>query len=531
MIRGLYRFCAAAACALFLWNAPGAGAQTQEFGRWRKIETQDFIVYSDGREQDLRNAVADLEAYDELLRWLTQAPEVIHGAKLEIYLFRSRGSFLQAAPGASDDIAGFYSATTEITGAYAIFDDSGGFAQEILFHEYAHHFMFRYFAEAYPAWYTEGFAEFASTARITDDRVEVGGALNMRGDWLWDVRWLPLADMIARPSTADLSTVQSQRFYAQSWAIIHYCFTHEEAQAALGRYLAAVRTGAEPVPAFTQAFGVSPEEFQRTLQRYVRGQINFIRMTRRATDQHIYTVTRLPRSADVLLPLEIQLRNPLDPAEAPAVVADVRREAARWPNEIYAQSVAARAEVEIGEYARAREILAPLLAAHPRDADLLYLQGFTYFFQAVGPHADASAAPALMAEARRAFAQSSRIDPNSVPTLARYAMTFEQSSDNDNALTVLLHAHTLAPQIGEISLEAAIRLMMRRRFDDASVLLRPMAYDPHGGARARFALRMLDLARQGIVPDADALKDQDKSDDDGEDGDDDVSAPLLRALP
>ena len=41
--------------------------------------------------------------------------------------------------------------------------------QQVLFHEYTHHFMFQHFSAAYPSWYVEGFAETAATIVMKPD--------------------------------------------------------------------------------------------------------------------------------------------------------------------------------------------------------------------------------------------------------------------------------------------------------------------------------------------------------------------------
>ena len=58
-------------------------------------------------------------------------------------------------------------------------------ALKILFHEYYHHFMFRYFAGAYPGWYIEGIAELHSTLRfMPNGAFHVGDAPQARAEEL-----------------------------------------------------------------------------------------------------------------------------------------------------------------------------------------------------------------------------------------------------------------------------------------------------------------------------------------------------------
>ena len=55
--------------------------------------------------------------------------------------------------------------------------------EKVLFHEYAHHFMFQHFAAAYPDWYFEGFAETAATIVLKPDGTfHIGNPPHYRSD-------------------------------------------------------------------------------------------------------------------------------------------------------------------------------------------------------------------------------------------------------------------------------------------------------------------------------------------------------------
>lgn len=154
-------------------------------GAWLRAETPGFIVYSTGAETRVRGVAEDLEAFDALLRRMTQTTAPRSPTKLEIYLFNGPGQYQEAFPGDSSSIRGRYGARPDIIAAYAIFEDRVGMgAQDVLFHEYAHHFMYQYFANIYPAWYVEGFAEFASTVAFEDNRIVIGRVVPTRADWL-----------------------------------------------------------------------------------------------------------------------------------------------------------------------------------------------------------------------------------------------------------------------------------------------------------------------------------------------------------
>jgi hypothetical protein len=82
-----------------------------------------------------------------------------------------------------------------------------------------------------------------------------------------------------------------------------------------------------------------------------------------------------------------------------------------------------------------------------------------------------------------------------VPTLVRYAETYSGESMNDatheNYVNILLLSRQLAPQVDEISLNAANMLLRTHRAREAIPILRALAYDPHAGGGAEVAQRLL----------------------------------------
>ncbi len=469
---------------------------------WRRAESTGFIAYSSGSEGRLRDVVRDLESLDALLRRFTNAPAERSPTRLEIFLFGGRGQFQEAFPGVREDILGYYSANPDIIAAYAIFHDVEGLpAQDVLFHEYAHHFFFQYFANAYPAWYVEGFAEFISTTTFHDDRTIVGRGSDARASRLNDRRsaWMPMERLLTA-SPWQLSSADADKFYAQSWLFTHYLVMTPGKLDQFRAYLNALRHGAAPLAAFQTGFGMAPADMERTLRTYLANNPHGLALTRPTEVAHeITNVTTLPPSAGTLLPISTRVRRGVTDAEAPALLARVRQLVGAAPADRFALMTLARAEATIGEAARARALLGPYVEAHSDDVEALYLMGLTYSTDAKTLQGDAHRAQ--MTQARHYFVQAHRLDENNVAVLYRYAATYSEVSMDDatfaNMLNVLLLAHQLAPQVAQISFYAASTLMANDRNAEAAIILRPIAYDPHGGEAARQALQMLQQAERG----------------------------------
>lgn len=488
-------------CVLVLFGiATNAVAQD---GAWLRAETPGFVVYSTGAEARVRGLAEELESFDSLLRRMTQTTAPRSPTKLEIYLFNGPGQFQEAFPGESSMVRGRYSARPDIIAAYAIFRDREGLeAQDVLFHEYAHHFMYQYFANTYPAWYVEGFAEFVSTAAFEDGRIVIGRAAGVRADWLRGGSWLPMERLIeGMPHDGE----GVSRFYAQSWLFVHYIFTTEGMTAKFQSYLRALRLGAAPAEAFQTGFGTTPAAMQSALRDYFRSSPNALALTRPVIiASEGVTITRLPVTANTMLPLTTRIRRGmLSEEDAAELMARMRRMVLN-PRDRFTILSLAEAEVSYGDIAAARGFLEPYSAANPNDVQALYLLGRTYSREAedAAERSDDAARDAARLQARRYYTRAFRIDGNHAPTLYRYAQTFAGTTidgSSENALNALLLAHQLAPQVSDITFMSADWLLAADRPAEAIPMLRVIAFNPHGGETADRAKEMLTRAEAALA--------------------------------
>jgi len=476
----------------------GSNAAAQD-GRWLRAETEGFIVYSAAPDRSTRALATELEVFDALLRRMTDAPAERSPTKLEVFLY-SESEFRETFPRARDSIAGFYTARVDQIAAFAIYRDGGFSGQDILFHEYAHHFMFQHFANAYPAWYVEGFAEFMSTAQLGTERIVLGRSNEGRFYALRNESWMSIERMIT-VSPHELDSREATLFYAQSWLMTHYLVLTPGKMAQFQAYVRALRLGEEPVAAFQTGFGVTPAAFLSELRRYYRSSPNALALNRPAqVDLSGSRITRLPASADALLPLYARIRLGVDEADESAVLTRVRT-LTEGRTDRFSALTRGYAEARFGETAQARAVLAPLLASDPDDVEALHLTGLSYLNEA--DEADGEQQSALRGQARRHFGRAYQRNANHVPSLYRYAQSFQGTMMDDaameNYLNVLMLANQLAPQIDEISINASYALMARGRYAEAIPMLRAVAFDPHGGSSAETARDMLAEAEAGLA--------------------------------
>jgi hypothetical protein len=481
--------------------AAALAAATPASATWRRAESANFLLYSQADEADVRQDAALLEDYWALLRALTGVQDPPAAKKLSVYVVRYHEDLEVVHPGAGGDTVGVYDAAP---GGIAAFAQSmkglgGNLGHEVLFHEIAHHFMLQYRPLAYPLWYVEGFAEFVQTATFDPDKIEYGKPSRMRGGWLIYEHWLPLGEILLNKAPND--EAGNALFYAESWLLTHYLLRDPARRAKLAQYLVATAGGEDSMAAFRRIFGMDPSAMQKDMAEYTHKGFGFSRMYRaNGADRPAAAVTTLPASADDLLLLDAALKVGVPKMRASAVLGRIRS-AARKYNDDYSLRVLAEAEALIGDPEAAGRALEPLIAAHPDDPELLYWEGMRHLLAA---RRGGDGAAKERRQAQIWLAKSHRADPDRYQTLYAYAESLSGDPQflSENTTNVLLLGHALAPQVSEITLNAARVLLLRDKFDQAIVLLTPLASVPHDRETAAAARALLDLARARKKPEA-----------------------------
>lgn len=461
-------------CAIVLLPVSAASAH------WREARSPSFLVYSDGGEEELRRSAALLDDFDRLLRTLTETPLSSSPAPLKVYLVGSVDKLRQVSD-APDGTLGFYLARVGGTAAFAVRGDQPGLGgEEVLLHEYAHHFMSFYYPAAYPAWYREGFAEYVMTARLLPDRIEIGRYNPSRAVTLLRGTWLPVDRILSRGRDG-LSAAQLPQFYAESWLITHYLFAAPGRLQALARYFADMQRGTDESVAFRAAFGMDHRAFEADLKRYMNGRLGFGTISRDQTALPVPSIRILPASADDLLLRQVALNMGIsDIKRETETIEAIRVAARRFPEDDFAKRVLGRAEIGSGDRAAGIAAIEALLARSPTDSELLYYRGLADFFSG---RSDRARQVEFHAAANRWFERAAQADASSYPALYRQALTTATAGTgpSDETIRQLQAAHALAPLVGDIAIDAATALATKRRYAEAEAAILPIATDPHGG--------------------------------------------------
>jgi len=245
------------------------------------------------------------------------------------------------------------------------------------------------------------------------------------------------------------------------------------------------------VAAWKDVFGDDPDALTDKLRRYLNRSLQVKVLPRPQRFTARMTITALPSAADDLLLDAQRLKLGVEKHDRPKLLASIRSDAAKAPNDRFTRLVLARAEVFIGDRAQGQAILTALLAANPNDEEALILLGESHL---ANGYEDEARRAVAFAEAGKLFVRAFKINPDNPATLHGYADARALEPLTDNLVNVRLKAVELAPQISHLRLDAAQALIEKKRFDAARTVLMPLASNPHGGGdvdTARTLLRSL----------------------------------------
>lgn len=498
------------------------GLSTPATAAWFRAETAHFIVYSDDREAKVRELATELETFDAVLRRFHTAPEQ-DGAgsnKLTVFVVDNVGA-VQRLCGGCPNVYGFYigraSGSVAFTPRYAEGRTATDInSRHVLFHEYAHHFLFGNYASAYPAWFSEGYAEFTSTFRRDKTGLIVGSAAQHRARSLFSPVQLSAKELFDPPRRR-LTPEQRSSVYSRGWLLTHYVMFDPERRAQFERYLKLLNTGTPSLTAATEAFG-KLSDLDRALDRYLNSRtLKALTISPAAIPAPRVDMRPLSAGEAAMIDLRLISKRGVNLKSAAPVFAKARPIAARFPDDPVVQGWFAEMAYDALELDAADAATDRALARDPKSAHALLYKGLTGLRRA----ARDKAPPATWAAARKYLVQANKLDPDNAQPLFSFYRSFadEGRTPTPNAVAGLLRAQELAPQDGRLRFMAASQCIRDGDLARAKQLLKPLAYNPHaapdnGAARLLAVLETVkDQAAATAALEAAMKEPQDKSDD------------------
>lgn len=458
----------------------GLIAATSAQAEWLEARSRHFVLYADANERTVRQQAELLERVDEGLRrfmGVADEPE-IESRKVTVFMVfdRTIAKLCQCS-----DVAGFYLSRVSGSIAYA---GTGGwsgssFGRIVLFHEYAHHFLLGSYDQAFPSWYSEGFAEFASTMRIGDDGVTIGHAAQHRALGLHLSEGITVAEILDPARHAQTgNSMQSEIYYARGWLMTHYMTFNPERRAQFGRYIAAVNDGTPALDAARGAFG-DLDALNKEVSAYLRRKrIPGLTVPFGNVAAPPVAIRKLSRGESALIDLRMTSVRGVDEEDARALYAKAAPIAARHPDDVAVQGWFAEMAFDAGQYDVAEAAAARVIALDPSS-----VQGLLYRARVqLRRLQDAASTDAKAWDAARASViAANRADPDDAEPLWWFWRSFELEgrTPTASAFKALYRAQELAPQDEGVRFTAGRERIKANQMTEAKALLRPLAYNPH----------------------------------------------------
>lgn len=467
---------------------------------WSQARSKHFIVYSDGSPKQIATFTEKLEKFDFLLRKVSNTPEEDTPNPVLVYTVADEGTVQAIAH--NKMVAGFYN--TSDRHAYAVvsraakswtFDIA---PEDILFHEYAHHFMLHYFPAAYPAWYVEGFAEYyGPTSFPKDGSIRFGNIPMARVPELVTMPLYPLDQLFAKDTDA-LTRMDGSRYYGTAWALTHYFRNNEKRGDEFMRYLTDMVKGVPDVT-LNKYFEGGTKGFEKELRAYLRGRLV----------ANIYSPTDIPSFAVAVTPLEeaqgalmvqnLALMAGMPDEEQAKFAETVRAKVARYPASAFAQALLADAEALVDNDDAALAAADRAVAIDPAFARAWSTKADILLERAdkSDKAEDWKAAVAAIVKANKADTE----DP--VPLMQFYRYRMMRGGEMPKVgYDGVAKAYGLLPQNGGYRMTYASALANQGLYKAAARLLTPLAFSPHASSGREAAMKMREsyLAKSAEEP-------------------------------
>jgi hypothetical protein len=456
---------------------------------WHAATSNHFIVYSEESPEKLQEFTEKLERFDQAMRAFRLVSDQPRnaGRKVTIYRFGDTGEIAELS--GRQNVAGFYIPRAEGSVAFVPRRSSAMIsATDVLLHEYTHDFMFsNWTGAAFPAWFVEGFAEFHATAIFRDDGSVIFGANpNHRRYGIGQVMDLPLNKLLTS-NVSDLDQDQMDTLYGRGWLLTHYLTFDAARRRKLAEYIGAINSGKTPAEAAKilsditdiglNAYGRRPK-MSSGLIRADQIKVGPI------------TVKSLTPGEEAVMPARIRSQRGVDRKSAPEVAALARKLAAPFPNDPGAQTELAEAEFDAEHYAEAAAAADRALAADPKWIGALIYRGMAGMELT---KKDKAANPEKWRQVRHWFLAANKVDSEDPEPLMLFYSSFGAANEKPtaNAENGLIYAYALAPHDLGLRWTAGRVLLQQGKAREARAALAPIAYHPHGGARAKGAQEAL----------------------------------------
>jgi tetratricopeptide (TPR) repeat protein len=478
---------------------------------WLEASSDHFVIYGDQGEKSIREFADRLERFHAGMSVILRRPQTKPSAsnRVAIYVVSNEAKVRQVVDADNRYLAGIYlpragasiAIVPKLKGPRSKHDMSG---ETVLYHEYAHHFMWNLTARTFPRWFTEGFAEYFASVRFKPDGgVMFGMPATHRAAELAYSPDVPIRTLLEFDGGAGRKRPGHDSFYGQSWVLFHYLQTAPERSGQLQKYQQLLATGDAALEAAAGAFG-DLDQLEKDMLSYLeRSKVTTFVVSPQALRTGTVAVRPLRRGEAEMMPVVLQSKAGVTQAEAVALLPEARRIAAMHPGDPAVLAALAEAEYDAGNDDAAIAAAERALAIDPQQINAYLQKGHALTRKLK----DAQLPHAAWKDARSWWVKANKVENDHPTPLVQYYLSFIESGEQPSRTAVegLEWAMNLAPFDAAVRWLVANQMIFDQRYAEAVGVLAPLAYSPHPGEHTDQARRLLgevEARAQGGTPPA-----------------------------
>lgn len=250
----------------------GFSASAVEPTDWKKVSTDNIIMYTDYNTETALKAIEDLELFRMTVLQFMKGVEVENLPQVTVYMFETDKMWKNL--GMKDYVGGFF--RNPIYGPQMfVRSRDGKAALDVVFHEYVHYLVMTNVPIRFANWYNEGIAEFFSTLVIGDDYVFIGAVPKDRAETLSKRGFIKPEELFKSVRGVNKGWRYWAKYYASAWLTTHY-FTlgarngFPSYYQANAKFLNLINQGVDVDAAYSQSFPISYSELNSEVLAYAR---------------------------------------------------------------------------------------------------------------------------------------------------------------------------------------------------------------------------------------------------------------------
>jgi tetratricopeptide (TPR) repeat protein len=473
---------------------------TPAHAEWHESSSAHFVIYANQSPEKIRKYSDRLERYHNAVSFKLGQPldkKISPSNRVTVYVVDDISRIQKLVGGNQKNVAGFYIPRAGGSVAFVpkidVVGNVADFSEIILLHEYAHHLMFSASEGQYPLWYTEGLAEFFSSAAFEKNgAVSLGRPANHRTAEIAFATPVPLERMLDTKLYVEKRPKNGDNFYGRSWLLFHYLTYSESRKGQMTAYLRRLRDNEDELAAATAAFG-DLKQLNRDLAKYLQQRTMFSN-TISGTDINPgpITVRKLTDGEAAVIPLRIQSKRGVDNEQAQKILQEMRKITAAYLTDPAALAALSEAEFDAGNSADAIVAADRALALNPNEINAYLQKGLA--LAKLAP--DAEKPDIAWSTVRKHFVKMNTIENDHPLALRHFYNSYKQQgkAPTKNAIEGLDWSLQLAPFDGELRWMVAEQAMSDKRYNDAIYTLKPLAYAPHENELSIKAIELLQKA-------------------------------------